>query len=462
MRSRFLLAPLLLLAGCLGDDGLAPVALPPEIRTSTVASNPDNVISAIVGARVSRADSVAVRYGASVAVLDAISAAVRPVGDQAIVPVLGLLPEKTYVLELVAWGGGHVAHGALLSFSTGTLPVDLPAYVAGGPSPSPGYVVFAAGPYGLVIDNTGRVVWYHRFPRGPGLNFQAQPTGHYVARPPPASPSDAAPWVEIDVLGTVTRILTCADGLQPRFHDLLVEPDGSYWVLCDDTRTMDLSELGGSSAAAVTGQVVQHVSATGALLFRWSVFDHLDVADIDAADLVGSSVNWTHANALDLDADGNLIVSFRNLSEVVKIDTRTGGLVWRMGGARNEFAFQGTPTPAFAHQHGVRITGPGSFLLLDNLGDPGGSDAERYVFDEQARTARLVASYRSNPSVVAQLGGTTQELPGGRVLVSFGNGGRVEEYDGDGNVVWRIDRPGYVFRAQRIRSLYHPGVDPTR
>jgi hypothetical protein len=43
--------------------------------------------------------------------------------------------------------------------------------------------------------------------------------------------------------------------------------------------------------------------------------------------------------------------------------------------------------------------------------------------------------------------------------VSFGPARRVEEYDASGRVVWRIEgNPGYVFRAQRIRSLYQPGV----
>ena len=79
------------------------------------------------------------------------------------------------------------------------------------------------------------------------------------------------------------------------------------------------------------------------------------------------------------------------------------------------------------------------------------------------RAARLVASYGSDPAVTAQLGGTTQELPGGRALVSFGTAGRVEEYDASGQVVWRIEgSPGYIFRAQRIRSLYHPGVGSPR
>lgn len=163
-----------------------------------------------------------------------------------------------------------------------------------------------------------------------------------------------------------------------------------------------------------------------------------------------------------------VLVSFRSLSQIVKIDIRTGEILWRMGGARNEFAFQsleaaGTNQPPFAAQHGLRVTGPGSFVLLDNLGDPGASRAERYVYDAQLRSATLVGAYGLGSGVVAQLGGTTQDLPNGHLLVTYGNGGRVEEYDEDGRVVWRIDgTPGYVFRAQRIGSLYRPGAGSRR
>jgi hypothetical protein len=59
---------------------------------------------------------------------------------------------------------------------------------------------------------------------------------------------------------------------------------------------------------------------------------------------------------------------------------------------------------------------------------------------------------------VAQLGGTTHHLPNGRTLVAFGNGDRVQEFDASGSIVWEIQgSAGYVFRAQRINSLYHPG-----
>jgi hypothetical protein len=347
--------------------------------------------------------------------------------------------------------------------TTGALPADLPSYDASGPDPSSGYVVFAAGAYGLVIDNTGRVVWYRRFPEGPGLNFMAQPNGRYAARPTTADPGDEESWLEIDPIGNLTRSLRCARGLQPRFHDLIIQPDGDYWVMCDETRTMDLTAYGGVAGASVSGTAVQHISASGALLFHWSPFDHFSITDLDAGDRTGTNVNWTHGNSLDLDADGNLIVSFRNLGEVTKINATTGSVMWRMGGLRNQFAFSESPAPAYWRQHGVRMIGPGALLLLDNVGNPAESRVERYTVDEATRTARLSQSYGSLPAVVTQIGGSVQSLPGGRTLVTFGTAGRVEEYDSMGRVTWQIDgNPGYVFRAQRIKSLYSPGVGTAR
>ncbi|HEX8944407.1 MAG TPA: arylsulfotransferase family protein, partial [Gemmatimonadaceae bacterium] len=315
-----------------------------------------------------------------------------------------------------------------------------------------------------VIDNTGRVVWYHRFPNGPGLNFQPQPNGRYAARPPVAA-GETASWVEIGVAGDVTRMLGCAHGYPPRMHDMIAEPDGSYWLLCDETRTMDLSAQGESSRARVLGTNVQHRGATGDSLFEWSPFDHfeVDVSILQTADRITPVINWTHGNALDVDGDGNLLVSFRNLSEVTKIDTRTGAVVWRMGGEHNELTFDNVGAPAFVGQHGLRVTGAGQLTLLDNLGEPLGSRAERYAVDDTRRVAHMSDSFAAPAGLIARIGGSTQSRPGGHTLVSFGNGNAVQEYDALGNVVWRIvGNSGYIFRAQRIRSLYQPGVGDPR
>jgi hypothetical protein len=174
-------------------------------------------------------------------------------------------------------------------------------------------------------------------------------------------------------------------------------------------------------------------------------------------------INWTHGNALDVDSDGNLLVSFRNLSEVTKIDARTGAVMWRMGGRNNQLTFDDVTAPAFVGQHGLRATGAGQLMLLDNLGEPLGSRAERYEVDDVRHVAHLSGSFAAPPGLIGLIGGSTQSLPDGHTLVSFGNGNAVQEYDTQGNVVWRIvGNSGYIFRAQRIRSLYRPGVGDPR
>jgi hypothetical protein len=463
-RAALLAGTLLLAAGCEGDTGLvAPSPVPPpsflpRIARSLVAENPANVLSAVVTARVLFADSVIVRYGLSGTAFDSLTPAAARAGDSVSVPVLGLLPDTSYAFQVVAYGSGRTVAGDTLTLRTGALPADVPQYGASGPDPSPGYVVFSAGRYGLVIDNTGRVVWYRRFEYGAGLSFQVQPTGRYVARPGTPEPTDRPVWIELDPLGNVMRNLDCARGLVSRLHDLIAEPDGSYWLMCDDVRSMDLTALGGAVQAQVTATAIQHIGADGTLLFTWTPFDHFDIADLPPTALAGPNVNWTHGNALDLDVDGNVLVSFRNLSEITKVNVETGEIVWRLGGVRNQFAFD-VPGPAFVRQHGLRLTPSGQLLLLDNYGDSLNSRAERYSYDPERRVVSLLASYGSTPPVTAQLGGSVQELPNGRTLVAFGTGGRVEEYDAAGNVVWRIEgNPGYVFRAQRIKSLYQPGV----
>jgi hypothetical protein len=458
-----LIAALCALAACgPGDDTLEPSCATTQFLAASLRPLPHNVLGVALEARLRDADSVGIRFGLTMERADSMAPPVAGRGDSVVVPVLGLLPETTYLMQPVAWGRCGPVDGPWLSFTTGALPADLPRYRTSGSDPSPGYVVIGAMPYGLVIDNTGRVVWYHRFPEGTGLNFQAQPNGHFVARPPVAATAPAR-WIEIDPLGAVVRTMGCARGLSPRFHDLILEGDGSYWTLCDEIRTMDLSSLGGYPDAQVMGTVVQRLSPEGLLLFEWNPFDHFALTDVPASERAGRQVNWTHGNALDLTGDRQLVVSFRNLNEITKIDTRTGAVIWRMGGLANQFTWEDTPAPAFLAQHGLRVPGGSELLLLDNLGHSDGSRAERYRYDEAGRTVRLVQSYGADAGVMAQLGGNTQSLPGGRALVAFGNGGRLAEYDDGGRVVWRIEGDaGYVFRAQRILSLYHPGVGTPR
>ena len=73
------------------------------------------------------------------------------------------------------------------------------------------------------------------------------------------------------------------------------------------------------------------------LLLQWSPFDHFAITALDPIERSGPFVNWTHGNALDLDTDGNVIVSFRSLNEITKIDAQTGAVIWRRCTLRSRF-----------------------------------------------------------------------------------------------------------------------------
>ena len=134
----------------------------------------------------------------------------------------------------------------------------------------------------------------------------------------------------------------------------------------------------------------------------------------------------------------------RTLSEVIKIDTRTGEMLWRMGGSRTHFTFPDSGPP-FLRQHGVRVV-EGGLVLLDNLGEAEGSRAERYTLDEPARTARLTAVDAPRVGHSSIAGGATQNLTGQHILVAFGDGGVVQEFDSGGALAWQIQgNIGYPF-----------------
>ena len=240
--------------------------------------------------------------------------------------------------------------------------------------------------------------------------------------------TDPTPWVEFDALGNVTRRMGCTGGLKSRFHELVAEADGSWWILCDDTRVMDLSAVGGHPAAHVIGTVVQHVDDGGRALFQWSPFDHFAITDLDSASRMGAVVNWTHGNALTFDSDG------RSAGFIPKSERNHQDRSGHRGGAmaarwpRQSVRIAGTPTP-FVGQHGLRVRGPGDRVARQ----PG--RARRFQGGAirgrrgNRLTAQLSATYSPRRRSTPILGVSTQSLPGGRILVAYGNGNRVQEYD---------------------------------
>jgi hypothetical protein len=451
---------LIAVAGCIDGDTQAPTAQ--QYQGAEVQQIPENAISAAVMVRAVGYDSAYIEYQGSAGSPPASTPAIGFAGETAVrIPVLGLDTATAYTFRVVLMLAGAAERTVdSLVFTTGSLPGWIPAIGSLGTSSQAGYVALSLPDGAVTVDNSGKVVWYHHSPNGVLNSFQAHPAGVYTIL------GSGAPETEfrvLNALGEQTGTLTCA-GRPTRFHEVLVDAGGDAWMLCDETRVMDLSGVGGDAAASVMATVVQHLSASGALLWEWNAFDHFDITDLPLIDRTGPNVNFTHGNGLGFDTDGNLLLGFRSLSEVTKVDRVTGAVIWRFGGLRNQFTLLNDPKGSFERQHGVRLAGPGHVQFLDNgLAAP--SRLVRYLMNPAAGNAALEWQAIDAPTTWTVVGGATQFHPDGHATVSFGRAGRVIEVDPAGNRTWELTGLDgrYVFRAQRLTSLYTAGRgEPTR
>lgn len=438
-------------SACSDDDPGGPTG--PLFREAVVEANPHSVLAAAVRVRASGFDGARIRAFADGDTLDASPTFAFEGDSVARVPVLGLLPGRQYAIEVRLLAGATEAAVDTVGFASGTLPDWIPPMSASGTG-APGLVALSLADGAVIIDNAGGVRWYRLSPNGNLNSFQAHANGTYTILD--ADDASARVFRVLDLEGAEIGTLACV-GRPTRFHDVQVLQDGTAWLLCDETRTMDLGALGGHPAAQVTGTVVQRRRPDGTLDFEWNAFDHFAITDQPAADRLGPSVNFTHGNAIFLDTDGNLLLSFRSLNEVTKVAVPSGEVLWRLGGLAGGFAFANDLKGSFERQHGVRGAGPSVVQMLDN-GDAAPSRMVRYLVNPETGVATMIWSFVEAPDLHTNIGGSTQPVATGGGLVSFGTEGRVVETDAAGNRRWEVLglEGRYVFRVERIASLYAP------
>lgn len=242
-------------------------------------------------------------------------------------------------------------------------------------------------------------------------------------------------------------------------HEFMILPDEHYLFMAYDTiHNYDLGTQGG--VVTVIGVVIQELDQTHHLVFQWRGFDegHFLPTDMQHIESVTNmEMDAIHANSLDVDSVGNILLSSRHLSEITKIDHKTGDIIWRMGGKNNQFTFIGDSL-AFSYQHSARFVNGDRILLFDNGNDRPNhfSRAVEYRIDEQAHTATLVWQFQHDQTVKSTAMGGVQRLPNGNTLIGWGAtqmpGPAVTEVTPDGHVVYEAALPlGYVsYRAFRF------------
>lgn len=317
---------------------------------------------------------------------------------------------------------------------------------------------FNSLPYLLLMKNDGQLQFARQMSTM-CYGFQQQPSGAYTYW--------NGDFVVLDSLFVLQRHITCQYGYSTDPHELLELPNGHWLLLGIDFRTMDMSTVvdGGMINADVIGLVIQELDASDNVVFQWRSFDHYGLTDATFTDFSQYTIDAVHGNALELDADGNILLSSRNLDEITKIDRNTGNILWRLGGKNNQFTFI-NDTIGFSRQHAVRRTAAGTITLFDNGNNhtPQYSRAVEYALDEKKHTATLVWSFRNTPDIYGNAFGYVQRLKNGNTFISWGAATpSLTEVTPSGETVFEMCLPEgiYTYRAFKQQPEESPAAVPS-
>jgi hypothetical protein len=347
---------------------------------------------------------------------------------------------------------------------------------------APGYLFMApkqgAGRNGpMIVDDEGDLVWFRQLaPHQIAMDFRVQ---RYRGEPVLA-------WWEgrgIDEGYGKGEFVIADDryreiarfGVGGRYaprqgdlHEFLITPRDTALVMIYDEARANLSRVGGSEDGRVLDGVVQEIDIrTGRVVFEWRGRDdlHPDESYFPLPDDPRKPYDYLHLNSIDVDRDGNLLLSARHTSAVYKVDRRTEEVIWRLGGRESDFEM--AKEAVFASQHDARRGPGGTITLFDNGGPVGPAREESRAIalelDGHEMTAELAREYAHPDAPSSESQGNAQFLPGGRVLVGWGSEPMVSELSRDGELLFDArfsDVDNETYRAYRLPWTGRPVTRP--
>jgi hypothetical protein len=334
---------------------------------------------------------------------------------------------------------------------------------------SPGYIFIApkkkveqGGP--LILDNRGRVVWFLPVDRRGVTDFRVQ---RYRGKPVltwwRGKSADDKRLGRYSIYDNSYRLITYVrpgNGLSGDMHEFTITPR--------NTALITLSHRVRVKSRNVLEGAFQEVDIrTGKVLFEWHSVGHVRL--IESYYHLPRNPNHTydyfHINTIEVDRDGNYLVSARNTHTIYKINRKTGNIIWRLGGKRSDFELgRGV---RFAWQHDVRRQPDGTLTMFDNEAAPKLRRQSRGLvlrIDERRKTATLLHSFVHSPPLVAVDQGNMQRLPNGNYLVGWGHQPYVTEFGPHGKTLldFRFGRSGDdSYRAYRFPWTGRPHSKPT-
>jgi hypothetical protein len=308
----------------------------------------------------------------------------------------------------------------------------------------------------MVLDNLAQPLFYRRLSLFT-FDFKRQPDGRLTFW------GGNNKFYALDSAYTVVDSFATGNGYTTDLHECVVLANGHALLMSYDVQPVDMSLIvqGGRADAMVVGLIVQEIDNSNNVVFQWRSWDHFQITDMANScleSLTDSLVDYVHGNAIDLDSDGNLLISSRSLNEITKINRTTGAVMWRFGlyATQNDFTIL-NDTRGFRGQHDIRRLPNGNLILYDNgnCNATEWSRAVEYDMDEVGMSATQVWEGRVTPDRFGPFMGSAQRHASGKTLIGWGgtNGADVTELDTDGTKALEISLGGPImwsYRAYRF------------
>src|SRR5690554_164050 len=314
------------------------------------------------------------------------------------------------------------------SRSDTTLPEDFPNIsVSHFNKPAEGYFFVAPfissvdrRPYIIIMDNYGTPVFYRKIYGSAAFDFKKQDNGLLTYY-------NNGKFYVMDSSYSIVDSLYMQNGYSTDTHECLILENKHVLMMSYDPQVVNMDTIvpGGQPDAIVIGLVIQELDENRNVVFQWRSWDHFEITDATYnINLTGNQIDYVHGNSIEVDYDGNILISCRHMDEVTKINRQSGEIIWRLGGMfceNNQFTFL-NDTVGFSHQHDVRRLENGNILLFDNgnLNFPGITRTAEFHVDEENKTAMLVWEHKNNPLTFSPAMGSSRRIKDERTVIGWG------------------------------------------
>lgn len=364
---------------------------------------------------------------------------------------------KTWILISILFLESISAQRILNPLSQTDIPADLPIpKITYTNQPTDGYI-FASLPYWgvgnnylAIYNNLGEPVFYRKT-NSTCTDFKLNPNGLITY-----FDYSTNKFYALDYKMNVVDSFWTKNSWKTDEHDIKFLENGNVLLIGLDYKLVDMSTLveGGNRNASIVVNVLQEIDKNKNVVFEWKAYENYKYTDTGkGVNLLDQAFVHTHINSIDVDKEGNLIISARNLDEITKVDRNTGRIIWRLGGKNNQFKFLNDST-RFTAQHSANILPNGNLILFDNgvYNNPFRSRAIEYKIDEIGKTLTTVWTYYNTFPIQSKFWGNAQRLENGNTFIAWGYSNiAATEVNSTGQKVFEMEFPKDVYSYRLFR-----------